>query len=204
MIYGIYKDVRNAAWQCLIDYNITALPVDLLKIANMAGIKVLKNSEVGELSGGESGICLLDGNTWYLVYDDEATVGRRRFTIAHEFGHIFLGHELLAGYHGRTFNTDKPQSEKEADMFAARLLAPACVLWGLDLHTWDEIAQVCNISMAAAKIRAERMALLYGRQKFLTDPLEREVYEQFKGYIEQKISPSGCRAKKSHAAWAAN
>jgi len=185
LIYGIYKNVRNASWQCLIDYKIAALPVDLLKIASEAGIKILKNSEVGELSGGESGICLLDGDIWYLVYDDEATVGRRRFTIAHEFGHIFLGHELLTGYHGRTFNADKPQSEKEADMFAARLLAPACVLWGLDLHTGDEIAQVCNISMAAAKIRAERMALLYGRQKFLTDPLERKVYEQFKGYIER-------------------
>lgn len=182
-VYGIYKNVRNAAWQCLIDYRIAALPVDLLTIANETGIKVLKNSEVGELSGDESGICLLDGDTWYLIYDDEAAIGRRRFTIAHELGHIFLGHELVKGYHRRTFNSDKPQSEKEADMLAARLLAPACVLWGLDLHTTEDIANVCNISMAAAKARAGRMAVLYERQKFLASPIEQKVFDQFRDYI---------------------
>lgn len=188
-VYGIYKDVRDAAWQCLLDFEITALPVDLLKIANEAQIKVLKNSEVNILSGGESGICLLDGNAWYLVYDDESNIGRRRFTIAHELGHIFLGHSLLKGYHGRTFNTEKPQVERDADMFAARLLAPACVLWGLDIHDAQDIARVCNISKAAAKARAERMAVLYQRQKFLVHPLERKVYAQFGNYIEQKKYP---------------
>lgn len=185
-IYGIYKNVRNAAWQCLIDYKISSLPVDLLRIANEANIKIIKNSEVGELSGSESGICLLDADTWYLIYDDEATIGRRYFTIAHEFGHIFLGHELVKGYHGRSFSTDKPQSEREADMFAVRLLAPACVLWGIDLHTPTEIAEVCRISNAAAKIRADRMAILYERKKFLTSPLERTVFKQFKPFIEER------------------
>lgn len=190
MIYGIYKNIRDAAWQCLIDYGIASLPVDLIKIKNSAGIKLSKNSEVHELSGGESGLCIFNGDDWYIVYDDEATKGRRRFTIAHEFGHIFLGHELAKGYHGRrTFNTYKPKDETEADTFAARLLAPACVLWGLDLHKWEDIARVCDISEAAAKIRAERMAILYGRQKFLTSPLERKVYEQFQTFIIRQNKP---------------
>ena len=184
LIYGIYKNIRDAAWQCLIDYNIAALPVDLLHIAKTAGIKVVKNSEVLVLSGSESGACIFDGVKWFIIYDDEATVGRRRFTIAHELGHIFLGHELVSGRHGRTINTEKPQSESEADSFAARLLAPACVLWGLNLQTTEEIAKLCNISMAAAKIRAERMKVLYERQKFLTSPLERRAFEQFRSYIE--------------------
>lgn len=185
-VYGIYKDVRNAAWQCLIDYKITKLPVDLLKIANEANIKVMKNSDVNVLSGGESGICLLEGNAWYLVYDDEANIGRRRFTIAHEFGHIFLGHELKKGYHGRTFNVDKPQVERDADMFAARLLAPACVLWALNIHSAQDIASVCNISKAAANARAERMAVLYERNKFLISPLEKKVFKQFSNYIDEQ------------------
>lgn len=184
MIYGIYKNVRDAAWACLIDHQITELPVDLLKITNNSGIVILKNSEVCKLSGCENGASVLDGDTWYLIYDDEATLGRRRFTIAHELGHIFLGHELLNGYHGRSFNTDKPQSEREADMFAARLLSPACVLWALDLHTAEEIAKVCETSIAASKIRAERMKVLYERQKFLSSPAEKRVYEQFKPFID--------------------
>lgn len=185
-VYRQYENVRNAAWQCLIDYKIDALPVDLLKIVNDAGIKIRKNSDVGILSGCESGACMLDSGTWYMVYDDEATLGRRRFTVAHELGHLFLGHELVNGYHGRTFNTDRPQSEKEADMFAARLLAPACVLWALDVHQAGDIAKLCNMSKAAAKARAERMAVLYERNMFLAHPLERVVYEQFGGFIARE------------------
>lgn len=185
IIYGRYKNARDSAWQCLVDFDITLLPVDLLKITRQAGIKVIKNSKIKELSGGESGACILKGDIWYLVYDDECNIGRRRFTIAHELGHIFLGHELVNGYHGRSFNTDKPQSETEADIFASRLLAPACVLWGLDIHDWKDIAKVCSISNAAAKIRAERMAVLYERHKFLTSPLERKAFNQFADFIKE-------------------
>ena len=186
LIYGIYRNVRNAAWQCLIDNGIDSLPVDLLKIAKNAGIKVVKNTDVGLLAGNEIGACFhnYDGEEWFLVYDDEATVGRRRLAIAHESGHIFLGHELTAGTNGNTFNYCKPQSETQADAFAARLLCPACVLWGLNIHTAADIAEICGTSIAEAKKRATRMEVLYERQKFLTTPLERKLYEQFKDYIE--------------------
>lgn len=185
MIYGIYKKVRNASWDCLNDYSVTALPVDPMAIAKAAGIKVIKNSAIGELSGGESGACILDSKgRWYLIYDDECTVARRRLAIAHELGHIFLGHELLSGKSGRSFRTDKPQAEREADDFAIRLLSPACVLWGLDIRSYEDIARVCVIPEIEAKKRADRMKVLYERQKFLTSPLERKVYEQFRGYIE--------------------
>ncbi len=187
-IYGRYKGVRDSAWQCLIDFNITELPVDLLRIAKEADIKVIKNSIVNEFTGCESGACILKGDKWYIVYDDECTIGRRRFTIAHELGHIFLGHELINGYHGRTIATDKPQSEKEADMFAARLLTPACVIWGLGLHTAEEISKLCGVSLTSAQARAERMKILYQRQKFLTSSLERQVYEQFKKFIVENRS----------------
>ena len=170
LIYGIYKDVRNAAWQCLIDNNVTTLPVDLLQIAKTAGIKVIKNTAVGLLSGNESGACFYnyEGVKWFLVYDDEATIGRRRMAIAHELGHIVLGHELTASKYGRTFNSHKPKNEEQADAFAARLLAPACVLWGLSLHTADEIVKVCDISIAEAKKRADRMTALYNLTSRLT------------------------------------
>jgi len=194
LIYGNYKNVRDAAWQCILDHNIMSLPVDLLKVAAMAGIKVLKNSEVCLLSGSESGVTIFDGKSWYLIYEDESTLGRRYITIAHELGHFFLGHELLSGRYGRTFNSYQPKHEEEADFFAARLLAPSCVLWGLDLHTADEIANVCKMSIAEAKKRAERIKVLYRRQKFLTHTLERDVYGQFKRFIE------GMKAKGSSSA----
>ena len=112
-------------------------------------------------------------------------LGRKRFTVAHELGHIFLGHPLIAGYHARTTGENLPQTEKAANVFASRFLAPACVLWGLNAHTADEIARFCEISAEAAEIRAKRMAELYKRNMFLTSPLERRVYSQFEAFIEQ-------------------
>lgn len=183
-IYGVYKNVRDASWRCLSEYHIDKLPVDVLQIARTAGIKIIKNSSINELSPSESGASLFDGDNWYIIYDDGNTVQQARFTVAHELGHIFLGHDLRKRDQAHTFDTSKPRVEREADSFAARLLAPACVLWGLDLHSAQEIASVCNISPSAAKSRAERMTVLYKRDKFLTSALEKAIFDNFKDYIQ--------------------
>ncbi len=102
----------------------------------------------------------------------------------HEVGHIVMKHIQ-----------DKPEYEYEAERFAIDVLAPACVLWGLDIHEPEDIARLCNISITSARIRAERMALLYkreqefmqkyGRSCFLQSPLEKKVYKQFQKFIEE-------------------
>ena len=100
----------------------------------------------------------------------------------------FLGHSLVSARNSRTITFDtRKSSESEADMFAARLLCPACVLWGLKLHTPYEISTYCRVSMAAAKIRAQRMEVLYSRSMFLKNPLEREVYYNFLEYINKEL-----------------
>lgn len=190
-IYGVYKKVRNASWQALIDNKVDKLPVDIVQIVCNNGIRLLKNSQAKELRGGEVGISIFDGNQWFIVYDDLLPIGRKRFTVAHELGHIFLGHPLVAGFHARTATGDKmPKTESEANAFASRFLAPACVLWGLNAHTAADIAKICAISKEAAEIRAKRMAELYKRNMFLTSPLEQQVYKQFERFIEQnRLNP---------------
>lgn len=187
MHYGIYKNVRNASWQCLIDYNIRALPVKVMDIAKKSNITVLKYSDVDKerLQYNESGATFFEDNNIYVIYRDTATIEHCRFTIAHELGHIFLGHSLTENNSfSRKFDTAKSEIEQEADVFASRLLAPACVLWGLNLHTPEGIAKACNISLPAAKIRSERMDILYKRNKFLISPLEQQVYNNFSEFID--------------------
>lgn len=182
--YGRYKDIRNATWQVLIDFNITSIPVSVTAIARAADILVVKNSEVNELKSNEAGVSISNRGEWYIVYDDSMARGCIRFTIAHELGHIFLGHVLTVGYHARTVNASKPGVEREADIFASRLLMPACVIWGLNLHTAKDIQDVFDVSYTAAKIRAERMQILYERNRFLTSPLEKRLYDRFEPYIQ--------------------
>lgn len=177
MIYGKYRHARNSAWQCLIDYNITALPVKVLNIAKRSGIRVIKNSIAHELPENEKGHSYKRYDGIVIIYDDSDPMPIMRFTIAHELGHIFLGHDL---------ENPTLSMENEANVFASRILSPACVLWALDLHEPVEIQKLCGISEKSAKIRAERMKVLYERDKFLLSPLEKQVYNNFKEFINKQ------------------
>lgn len=142
------------------------------------------------LAPSEYGCSIVDEQgKWTIIYEDSDPKGRIRFTLAHELGHILLGHELVAGFgHYRKINTGRPVCEQQADEFAARLLAPACVLWALEATTTEKIAAVCGISRTAAEYRAKRMAVLQSRNKFLSHPLEQQVYTAFLPWIEKQKS----------------
>ncbi len=158
----------------------------LSPIAEQMGIKVIKNSCVNELRKNESGVSIFDGSTWYIVYNDKEPRKRNRFTVAHELGHILMGHEMQSNYYTRRREfVLKPSIESEADMFAERLLAPACVLWGLNVHSAVTISSLCDISYSAAIRREERMKQLYKRNKFLTSSLEKQVFRRFESFINE-------------------
>ena len=184
MIYGKYRQSRNASWETLIEFGVNSLPVMPLDICRQAGIKVYKNSDVRLLTGTQIGLSFYHNGSFRIIIDDKQIVTRRRFTLAHELGHIVLGHILVDTPQGRTFDSSRPETERQANVFASRMLAPACVLWGINAQTTEQIATVCNISYEAAKIRAERMEVLRERGKFLTSPLECQVYQQFESYIK--------------------
>lgn len=188
MTYGLYKNVRNSAWQCLIDFNVTYLPTNVIQIARESGIKLIKNSHIGMLAPTELGLSIAKGEQWYIIYNDTDSRQECRFTIAHELGHIFLGHNLKQSKHARTrrFDITRPEEEDEADSFAARILAPACVIWAFGLHEPDDIASLCDISYKSAKKRAKRMEVLYKRDKFFLSRLERKVYKNFEDFIKTK------------------
>lgn len=114
---------------------------------------------------------------------------RSRLTIAHELGHITLAHQLAnvrytAANPERVFKRRHP-AEVQADAFAQRLLCPACVLHGLGLTTAEEIAKYCCVDLDVAEKRLERLKVLDKRNKYFTDPLEKELYDKYSEYIEE-------------------
>ena len=186
MEYGKYKNARNASWRCILDYNINKLPVlvtDIIK--KTENIRLFKNSDVKKLQLGESGKTIYHNNIFEIVYDDTENSRRCRFTIAHELGHIFLGHLIINTPQYRTFKIQN-DTESAANVFARDLLAPACVLHELQAHTPQAISELCNISLEAATYRAERMQELERRNAWYLHPLERKVREQFDDFIKSK------------------
>ena len=180
MFYGVYRDMRDSSWRCLLDFAVMSLPVDVLSMAKRADVHVIRNSLLGELAPNEQGKAFFDGKGWIIIYDDTQPVSVSRFTVAHELGHIFLGHRLKCADLGGALEFESvKKSEMHADMFAERILCPACVLWALDLQSADEIADFCNVPVEVADKRARRMRLLRRRNVFLTDPLEKRVFINF-------------------------
>lgn len=182
MDYRKYQKSRDLAWQILMQENVTELPVNIVQLCKQMGIRVQQYTPIDD----NDGYCVLFLGRPRIFVSKLCSPERQRFTIAHELGHILLEHvgqyQLI---NREPSSTDNP-IESEANVFASRLLAPACVLWALDARTAEEIAALCRISYQAASFRAERMKLLYQRNMFLSSPMERKVYEQFGDFIRSQ------------------
>lgn len=69
MTYGIYKNIRDAGWRCLIDNGIRDLPVPIISIANKYSIYVLKHSKTERSyhKPDESGITIFLGDKIIII-----------------------------------------------------------------------------------------------------------------------------------------
>lgn len=195
-----YKSSRDAAWEMLIKHNITALPVSVQKLCKKEhiklltykeGEKIIKKFDLTEHTIENDAFCI--GKI--IFYDDTTTPQRQRFSVAHEIGHIVLHQPKEATTYNREMSPNDNPIESEANVFASRLLAPLCVLHFVGVQSPEEISELCNISITAAKIRYERLCEIRKRDNemfnkngcgcFLLSPLEREVLHNFGNYIKE-------------------
>ncbi|MCI8610465.1 MAG: ImmA/IrrE family metallo-endopeptidase [Clostridiales bacterium] len=200
MFYKKYCDTRDASWDILIRCRAGTLPIKIVDVCKRLKIKVFPYTDAflklyNIDANRTDGFCVLIRRHPVIFYNPNTSKARQRFTIAHELGHIVRGHLDTRTMVNREPDPQDSPEEYEANIFASRLLAPACVLWGCRINTPEEIAEMCDISMTSARFRMERMAALYERERrfyakygkscFLQSPLEQRVYAHFKKYIEE-------------------
>lgn len=191
LLYERSEAVTALAYELLLDSATDKLPVDVLHIAEFLNLKVIDNNEVNELDASECGVGIFDGSVWNIVYDSNANLGRIRFTIAHEIGHIVLRHRPESD--GQT-----DELELEADLFAARLLAPICILQELEAYSASSIALLCNISRSSAEIQSRTMVnLLTGRGREYSY-VEKKLIESF-GHFIKNNRLEGLNQRNIHA-----
>lgn len=200
MDYRDYQNARDAAWRILLGCKVDRLPVDLNDICRKLKIRLFSYGAATKLierANLQESVRRTDGLTFYwhgtpvILCNETVLPQRAAFTIAHELGHIVLNHVkpgTVTVMNREPHPGDSPE-ETAANQFAARLLAPACVLWAMNVHTTEEIMNLCQISRVAAEFRAQRMAELYRRGRFLASPLEQAVYRQFRPFIEETVYP---------------
>lgn len=108
-------------------------PVPVEQLATEYSAKRFPDAPVVAVKGGSLGkfegalYPVHDGKGWAIIYNEDVSDGRKRFTIAHEFGHYLMHRSLAAkfecGEDEVTFR-DGVDLEQEADTFAAYLLMP--------------------------------------------------------------------------------
>ena len=191
-MYPHYQKARNKAWEVLLHCKISSLPIDLGEIADAYDLKVSIYSETTlvqlfrkDVLQGDGFIINNKSEKQIFINDGIKSRNRRRFTLAHELGHGILDHDIgVIHYRNSEIDSRTDMQELEANVFARDLLMPATVLAALDIHTPEEIMELCHVSYQSAAIRAKRMELLYQRNLFNRHPLERQVREQFDNFIK--------------------
>jgi hypothetical protein len=104
------------------------------------------------------------GRFYLIIFDDSLkNTPRLRWSIAHELGHIFLGH--FVNFEATSLHEDGLSDEKygvlekEAHWFAAQLLSPKPALYIFKYKDRPEyLSQLCNISYYAAAKRAAELS----------------------------------------------
>lgn len=117
-----------------------------------------------------SGYCL-------ILYDKTRYTPRMKFTIAHELGHIRLGHQ----------KSDELK-ETEADLFAAQLLMPDAILYtiGMRGHYPDVsmLMKLFGVSKAAAHIKLKQI-----KGGYVKTDLDKRIYYRFRVLLDKKFPP---------------
>ena len=190
-MYESYKKARDLSWEILLKADITSLPVDLSKVLKAVDVKAILycdaffDTDSPRLRGSDGFVTKIGGKKAIYLNEEKGTTQRRRFTMAHEIGHIVLDHPINPIiYRNSEIDEGQKPEEVQANVFARDLLMPAGVLAKLHVTTVDEIMRICNVSRISAQIRLERLTELYKRNKFGTHPLERQVISQFSDFIK--------------------
>ena len=120
------KSAKNIAKKILSETGLKTPPILLGKIvAHLKPTYGLEVYAVEDFGEALSGIRVTEGEMSTIGYNQKHSIHRKRFTVAHEIGHVVMGHPNIT-----TFTNLKSTDpcETEANQFAAELLMPFLML----------------------------------------------------------------------------
>lgn len=122
----------------------------------------------------------------------------QRFTVAHELGHLLLGHRMsldeAVGFAGRHAPASRPVHEAAADTFASELLAPKRLLLASSRrHGWtrDKLHQPRNVYQLSLRLGVSYQAACWAlvTSGILTPSEARQLQELSVKELKQELAP---------------
>ncbi len=119
-----------------------------------------------------------------VYYNDEKPIGRIHFSLAHEIGHIALGHKE------RT-----EEYEKEADIFASYFLAPRIAIHYSRCKNHIQAAKLFGISIEAAQYAFDDYRRWHRKAVYRMDSFDKAMYAHFYNYDIKEFAYSVKKCK---------
>lgn len=155
-------EIRALAWRCLVQIECTSPKVPVEAVAKRLGAEIVfAPNAANEVAG----VLVYRGGQAVIGVNSSHHSNRQRFTIAHECGHLLLGHgkafvdKHFAIHRGPKSSEGTDRLEIEANQFAAELLMPLRFmlrdLRGVDFESDEAIERL------AARYGVSRAAMSY-------------------------------------------
>ena len=180
-----YRKATNAAYRLLAKRESLTLTTDVMSIAKelLENCIVITYSQACCLYGytvellsrvSEFGFSIVHEERRIILYNESASLGCIRFTVAHEIGHAVLGH----------CNEHDSGAEREANCFARNLLCPLPIICGLNLNDPQEFVHVFNVT--------EKMALvslnwIKSDEYYIEEALWDRIFDMYMEFVENYI-----------------
>ena len=146
--------------------------IDLIKIANYLQVDV----QSANLETDISGLFVIKENKAYIRYNENESVHRQRFTIAHELGHFVLHKDIplfvdkneKIMFRNSLSSTGEIMKEREANAFSAALLMPKLFIEKEILAITEKhdivtfLAEKFNVSSQAMSFRLSNLGYDFG------------------------------------------
>lgn len=172
----ISKRIENLTQSILDNFNANTIPVEIEKIVKEHKIEII-NDNLGE---GVTGLLAIEADKIIIGVDKSQnnSKSRKRFTIAHEFGHyilhrnhsnLFIDSNFKIMFRDLTSSKGVDINEIQANAFAAAILMPRKLLVNkikeLDLDLSDDksikkIAEDFEVSLTAMSYRISNLGLI--------------------------------------------
>ena len=162
LVLKLYSQLPRIKYPLDLNEVLSLIPnCKLMSYQKFADINHCSVNDVIALCQSKSGCTHYDVETnRYLILvnlAETSNYGRRRWTIAHEIGHIVCGHHILSAVDKIAENSfaqiNNQDYEIEADYFVATLLSPLPLLKAFEIQSARDIQNTFGLSAEASDIR---------------------------------------------------
>ena len=162
LVLKLYSQLPRIKYPLDLNEVLSLIPnCKLMSYQKFADINHCSVNDVIALCQSKSGCTHYDVETnRYLILvnlAETSNYGRRRWTIAHEIGHIVCGHHILSAVDKIAENSfaqiNNQDYEIEADYFVATLLSPLPLFKAFEIQSARDIQNTFGLSAEASDIR---------------------------------------------------